>query len=220
MVAAIARPSGEGPFPTAIVLHGSHGFAQEYVQLAQDLAQGGVLAVAACWFTGGGGAGARFVTPIGCSEAPPRPEASSPEAMRIVDTLVQAVRTVPDVRLDRIALVGQSRGGGAAVHYALDSDRVQAVVLNSTGYPRDLVDRAADVRASILMLHGTADDPAGGGSAVTNVQMARAFEAAVRRAGKPVEAFYYEGGEHNGMFASPTQYADGVRRMIAFLTAR
>ncbi|HTK86403.1 MAG TPA: hypothetical protein VL329_01665, partial [Nitrospiraceae bacterium] len=34
LVAAIARPSGNGPFPSVLVLHGSHGFAQEYVRLA------------------------------------------------------------------------------------------------------------------------------------------------------------------------------------------
>ncbi len=29
MLIAIARPSGEGPFPAVLVLHGTHGFAQE-----------------------------------------------------------------------------------------------------------------------------------------------------------------------------------------------
>lgn len=46
------------------------GFAREYVQLAQALARGGLLAIAACWFEGGGGPGARFVTPIACPDAP------------------------------------------------------------------------------------------------------------------------------------------------------
>ena len=36
ILVAVARPSGEGPFPTILLLHGSHGFAQEYVRLAQD----------------------------------------------------------------------------------------------------------------------------------------------------------------------------------------
>ena len=69
MLIAIARPSGAGPFPAVIVLHGTHGFAREYVQLALALAKQGVLGVAACWFSGGGGAGARFVTPIPCDSA-------------------------------------------------------------------------------------------------------------------------------------------------------
>src|SRR5437867_11390653 len=95
MPAAVARPRGAGPFPTVILLHGSHGFAQEYVRLAQDLADGGLLAMAACWFQGGGGAGARFITPISCPEAPPMPNPSSPEAIQTVGSLVQAARTLP-----------------------------------------------------------------------------------------------------------------------------
>ena len=70
------------------------------------------------------------------------------------------------------------------------------------------------------MLHGTADGPADGGSALTNVQMARDFEAALRRAGKPVEAMYYEGGGHNGIFTSATQHDDEVKRMVSFFQHR
>src|SRR4030095_12534037 len=35
MLAAVARPRGAGPFPTIVLLHGTHGFAHEYVRLAQ-----------------------------------------------------------------------------------------------------------------------------------------------------------------------------------------
>src|SRR5262245_35872111 len=51
MLAAVARPSGRGPFPVVVVLHGTHGFARQYVQLAQDLARVGFIAVAGCWFS-------------------------------------------------------------------------------------------------------------------------------------------------------------------------
>jgi dienelactone hydrolase len=141
MLAAVARPSpGVGPFPTVLLLHGGHGFAQEYVRLAQDLADGGLLAMAACWFQGGGGAGARFITPISCPEALPMANASSPEAMQTVGSLVQAVSTLPGARPDRIGLFGHSRGGGAALNYILQVGNVQAAVLNSSLYPSQLVD--------------------------------------------------------------------------------
>src|SRR5215470_6739524 len=116
LLTAVARPSGAGPFPSVLLLHGSHGFAQEYVRLARDLSGGGFLAVAACWFQGGGGAGSRFVTSIPCSDGPARPDATSPEAMRIVEALLQAVRTLPGARTDRVALFGHSRGGGATLN--------------------------------------------------------------------------------------------------------
>jgi dipeptidyl aminopeptidase/acylaminoacyl peptidase len=214
MPAAVARPRGAGPFPTVVLLHGSHGFAHEYVRLAQDLAEGGVLAVAACWFRGSAGSGARFVTPIECPEAPPMPNASSPEAMQTLDALVQAARALPGARSDRMGLFGHSRGGGPIVSYILGAGNVQAVVLNSAGYPATL---SPQLKAPVLILHGTADSPADGGVAVTNVQMARDFEAKLRSAGKPVEAVYYEGGRHNDIFSSPTQYRDEVQQMLTFL---
>jgi hypothetical protein len=81
MRAAIARPSGTGPFPAVLVLHGTHGFARQYVEWANDLARGGFIAVAGCWFSGGAGAGANEVTPpIPCPEVPPLGPGEYPEA--------------------------------------------------------------------------------------------------------------------------------------------
>jgi dienelactone hydrolase len=220
MLAAVARPAGKGPFPAVVLLHGTHGFAQEYVRLAQDLARGGLLAVAACWFSGGGGPGARFVTPIRCPQAPPMSSASSPGAQETVDALVRAAGALPGARPDRVGLFGHSRGAGAALNFVLRAGTVQAAVLDSAGYPGELADLASQVKAPVLLLHGTADGPADGGSAMTSVERARDFEAALRRAGKPVEAWYYEGAGHNGIFTSPTQYEDEVRRMVSFFRQR
>jgi alpha-beta hydrolase superfamily lysophospholipase len=100
-------------------------------------------------------------------------------------------------------------GGGGA----------QALVLNSAGYPPMLTERAAAFDIPVLILHGEADDPADGGSPMTAVARARAFEAALRRAGKPVEAVYYPGGRHNGLFADRREYRDKVARAGAFLRA-
>jgi carboxymethylenebutenolidase len=222
MPAAVARPSGVGPFPSVLLLHGTHGFAQQYVQMAQDLAARGLLAVAACWFSGGGGNGSRFVTPpIPCPEAPPMPAMTNAESVRtaveVVDTLVEATRGLPGVRADRLGLIGHSRGGGAAMNYVLQVGRVQSVIVHSGGYGTQPADHAAQFNVPVLILHGTADSPANGGNAVTNVRMAREFEAALRREGKPVEAIYYEGGGHDSVFDNRTQYDDELTKMVAFL---
>src|SRR5262245_14021659 len=100
MLAAIAIPTGRPPFPSVLLLHGTHGFAREYVDLAVDLSHGGVLAVAACWFSGGSGEGTRFVTAIACSAAPPLTPAASAGSRRTVDVLLEAVRHLPDARAD------------------------------------------------------------------------------------------------------------------------
>ena len=75
MVAAVARPAGAGPFPVVVLLHGTHGFARQYVQWAQDLARGGFLAVAGCWFSGGSGAGSTAVTSADSVSGDTAPEA-------------------------------------------------------------------------------------------------------------------------------------------------
>ena len=94
---------------------------------------------------------------------------------------------------------------------------MSALVLDSTGYPRELAEQVPRLHAPILILHGLRDGPADGGAAVTDAKMARSFEAALRNAGKTVEATFYSEGTHNGIFASRTQRADELRRIGAFL---
>ena len=214
MRAAVARPSGTGPFPAILVLHGTHGFAQQYVEWANDLARGGFVAVAACWFSGGGGAGANEVTPpIPCPEIPPLGSGEYPEAVQVVDALVQATRALPGARADRLALVGHSRGAGATQQYLLASGNVQASVLHSSGYALRPWNRAAEFSAPILIMHGTAD------SFGENTQFgfAREFEMALRANKKPVETAYCERCGHNTFFTNSTQRDDELKRMIEFL---
>jgi len=217
MLAAIATPAGRSPFPSVLILHGTHGFAREYVELAVELSRGGVLAIAACWFSGAGGDGTRFISPIACPDAPPVTPAASDSARRRVDVLLQALRHLPDARPDRTALYGHSRGGGAALNYALTGGAVSALVLDSTGYPGELLQQVRHLEAPVLILHGLRDNPADGGSALTDPKMARSFEAALRNGGKTVEAKFYPAGTHNGIFASRAQRTDELQRIGAFL---
>ena len=144
MWAAIARPSGTGPFPAVLLLHGTHGFVRQYVEWANDLARGGFSAVAGCLFSGGGGAGANDVTPpIPCPEIPPLGPGEYPEGVQVVDALVQTMRELPGARADRLALVGHSRGAGATQQYLLVGGNVQAAVLHSSGYALKPWTRAA-----------------------------------------------------------------------------
>lgn len=215
---AIARPSGPGPFPTLLVLHGTHGFAREYVELARALARAGVLGVAACWFSGGGGAGASFVTPIPCGDAPAISAAASPAAQATVGTLVAAVRNLPDVDRNSLALFGHSLGGGTVLNYALDTGGIRAAIIESAGYTDEQSARVAKLQVPILILHGAGNTSADGGSPFQTPQKARSFEAALRAAGKPVEAVYYENAGHNGIFTDRKQFDDSVQRIAAFIS--
>lgn len=73
------------------------------------------------------------------------------------------------------------------------------------------------LNVAILILHGSGDTSADGGSAFQTVEKARSFEAALRAANKPVEAMYYENAGHNGIFTDPQQMADSARRAAAFI---
>ena len=215
MRAAIARPSGRGPFPAILLLHGTHGFARQYVDWAVDLARGGFIVVAACWFSGGGGAGASDVTaPIPCPEMPRLGAGDYLETVPFVDALVQATRALPDARADRVGLVGHSRGAGeATLKYLLAKGNVQAAVLHSSGYALRPSQRAAEFNVPMLIMHGTADS----NGPNSEFRLAREFEIALRTNNKPVETAYCDGCGHNTFFTNATQRDDELRRMTAFL---
>ena len=223
--AAVAIPEGKGPFPAIIILHGTHGFAQEYVRLAQQFAKNGFVGIAACWFAGRKGAGQSFITPIEFKDAPPLVDVEGLERFRIarysIDALVEKVMSLPYVQRNQLALFGHSRGGGACLDYTLTHPgKVQAIILNSAGYPDEIIKRADELSAPVLILHGTADSPQEGGSAVTNIKKVRQFETALRAANKDVEVKYYEESGHNSMFVNSSQFDDVVNRVSGFLTKR
>ncbi len=214
--AVVARPPGRGPFPVVLLLHGSHGFGHEYVQLAEDLAAGGFLAIAPCWFNGGSGPGQRFITNIACPESPPAARGDTPEAQRVLRHLVSAATHIPGARPHWIALFGHSRGAGASLFYAISGGAANALVLNSGAYPPEHALRARAIEAPLLLLHGEKDDPSDGGSPMTSIHMAKDFATAARKAGKTVETKYYPDG-HNGLFSNRAQYADTLRTTLDFL---
>jgi dienelactone hydrolase len=221
---AVARPNGRGPFPAILILHGTHGFAEEYVQLARDLARAGVLSIAACWFDRGEGVGQRFITPIVCDGAPRFIDIPGLDRFRVsritIDALVKKLSASADVHSGKLALFGHSRGGGAALDYTWSNPSViSALVLNSTGYPDEVIARAAGVATPVLIMHGDADDPHDGGSALTGPARARRFEDVLRKGGSVVESKYYPGG-HNSLFTDSTQYNDVVRRIADFMRRR
>src|SRR5262249_1976003 len=152
MLAAVARPVGDGPFPLIVILHGSHGFGQQYLQLASDLAAGGFVAVAGCWFAGQAAAAQSPL--IDCPQAPPRPSVGNQDTVRSAAILVNAARTLPGVQSDRFGLFGHSIGGSTAILYSSRASGVQALVADSAGYFDGLNSLAGQLQPPFLLLHG------------------------------------------------------------------
>lgn len=90
LLMTIARPRAQGARPAVIILHGTHGFADEYVRLAQELASRGIVGIAVRWFPPGQGKGMRFVTPRACpGSTPPLTDGATPDGQARIAALVR-----------------------------------------------------------------------------------------------------------------------------------
>lgn len=156
----LAAPSGPGPFPLVVFVHGNGGTFQFYPHL---LARGAVERGLAIAFPSNG------FGFWGGSDAPGR-------ISRVVDAVA---RELPIDRT-RVALVGLSAGGegvfGAALH---DPGSYRAVAAVSAVFPP--LDRAAAWKATkVLILHGAQDPRA-------SVEGARRARDDLARVGAAVE---------------------------------
>lgn len=109
--AAIATPTGAGPFPAVVILHGTHGFAQEYVQLARRVASKGMVGYCDLLVCRSAGAGMRFITPIDCPDASAFVDASEVDRFRVsrqADSLVRKISRLNQVRTSQMVLFGHS----------------------------------------------------------------------------------------------------------------
>lgn len=186
--AALFRPSGDGPFPIVLLLHGASGLNDDYLAFGPELSRVGLLVVAGCYARGGGVQG---VDP--CPEAPPVLQTF---VVRNVGATIEAAARLAGGQRDRVGLVGWS-WGGAAIIVASSGVAVQAVVSISGGpYGTRVSNNDPSALANIerlsapvLILHSTTDN-------LVPVSSPRAFEARAREHGKSVEAQYFEGGGH------------------------
>ncbi len=208
--AAVAWPEGRAPVPVVIVLHGTEGFNEDHVHLAEAFASHGFIGMAGCWFAG--------------SECPdgPRFQGVTGDAVHHVDALIAAGRDLLRARPDRIGLFGHSRGGALALWTASSGRAVRAVVVSAAQYsagqtagrhpiPIDAspLTVASTLGAPVLILHAVGDE-------VSPVRDALSYERALRDLGKPVEAHYYDTAGH-GLPFGPVTRDDVLRRSSEFL---
>ena len=221
ITAAVFRPEGSGPFPLVVVLHGTSGFSNPFLQLASDLSKGGFVAVAGCWFGGHFDAATRADQPapavvpkaIACADAPDLQPPSSPSTIANLGALVTAARALPGVDATRTGVLGHSRGSAAALTVAMGLGDLRAVVA-SAGVPSGPAVAAFTSRLTtpVLLLQGEAD-------VTVPAADTRAFEAALRAAGRGVQSHYYPAAPHGYLF-EPRWHDDFVRRSIEFFAAR
>ncbi len=194
-------PEGEGPFPVVIILYGTMGLREIHVQLAQDYAESGFVAMAGSWFGGhyravGGNqppAETEHSDDIDWPDGPDIRRGSHPQAVEDVVALVEAARTLPTADSSRIGLYGHSRGSEAAIATAASGVDIQAVVAVA-GYPTNISFR--ELEAPVLILQGTDDKFVGPAQALQ-------FEEKLITLGKTVTTHIIEGAPHEGHTTLP-----------------
>lgn len=211
-LALVMRPQGTGPFPVVVVLHGANGLMSYYVDVAERLTKAGFLTVIGCWQAG---TAQSLGTKI-CSEATPQSKWIDDPAENSGKELIAFARSLPDAAKDRIGVYGMSRGGHAALWATSTGVKVNAIVADAPAHspqipvrpPKPLV-VLDGLSAPLLMMHGTKDS-------VIPVEQSYEYEAAVRKAGKPIVVRYFEGVDHM-VSVQPESMLEAQKLAIDFL---
>ncbi len=176
----LLRPSGAGPFPAVIMLHGCGGLDQRDQMWAERLREWGYLTLRVNSFK------ARALKRVcggGIFES----------VERVPDVLVALahLRTLPDVLGDRIAVMGWSHGAGAALATltAAPEDPEQGFRAAVVFYPGCRRLRPWSTRTPALLLLGGADDWTAAGPC-------QALAARQARTGLDVTQVTYPGAYH------------------------
>lgn len=222
LTAAVFAPARAGAAPIAIYLYfnedvqRNEGLLPRDLDFAAALANEGFLTVAPCWQQP-----STVNAGDPCGQSSPRPQT---DVTKDIAAIADAARTLPGARADRVALIGRSTGGAAALLAASMGGRFDAVVAISAAYggPGSPVSRrfgttapehVDGLAARLLIVHGTADAWAPG----TRVEAVRSYEKSARDKGKKVESLYVDGADDTLLF-SPTYWTrDVFGKVIDFL---
>ena len=185
----LCRPTGRGPFPAMVVVHGDFGQTKWVKDQARRLAGRGYLTLAVDLYRG-------EKLPVGVMDAHILDRALPEE--RVQGDLKAAVDYLtgrPDVLAGKLGIIGWDSGGGYALDAARADGRLRAVVVC---YGRLVTDAQllAPLRASVLGIFAGKDEG-------ITPQTVEQFRAAMTRAGKRVAGLHvYEGCAHGFMDAS------------------
>ena len=208
-------PAGRGPFPVVIVFHGSDGFKANHAEITRKLAKEGFAALAPTWFGG--------------DPARPHWDAVRPEDIFVT---VSWLRQALAVDINRLGLMGFSRGGGLAVILGALIPETKAIV-NYFGYvswrseleefsylplnkedPLDFVQR---MTCPILSFHGDSDT-------VVSVENTLRLDRICRRYGVEHQHVLYSGVDHSFVWPgdkyNKDAHLDSWERTLRFLKTK
>jgi carboxymethylenebutenolidase len=205
--AYVAKPEGQGPFPTVIMIHEFWGLNESITGKADLLAEEGYLVIAPDTFRG---STTGWVPRAIFQVISNRPENVNTD----LDSVYAWLEAQPDVDPERIAIAGFCYGGRTSLAYSLHNNRLAATVI-FYGSPETDPAILKNLPGPVLGIFGGADQS-------IPVEQVSAFDAALTEAGIPHEVTIYEGQPHafvedvQGIQAGGAQ-GEAWSQMLAFL---
>ncbi len=179
--AYVARPSTPGPHPAVIMVHEFWGLKQDIVGKAEALAKEGYVVVAPDLMRGS--STSSLVRAIFQVASTPMPQIDGD-----LDAVFTWLTTQPDVKPDRIAVMGFCFGGGASLRYSVNTGKPAATIV-FYGTPISDAARLKNISGPVLGIFGGDD----GSIPVASVQ---AMEAGLKDAGVKNEISIYPEQPH------------------------
>lgn len=207
VLAYVAKPEGEGPFPAVIMIHEFYGLNESIIGKAEGLAQEGYYVVAPDTFRGS--------TTSWIPRAIYQVISTKQENVNAdLDSVYAWLEAQPDVDPNRIAIAGFCYGGRASLLYSLHNNRLAATVV-FYGSPETDPEVLKNLPGPVLGIFGGADQ------SISQVDV-QAFEDGLMEADVPHEITVYDGQPHAFVTDIESIRAGGVQgqawaQMLAFL---
>ena len=205
--AYVAKPEGQGPFPTVIMIHEFWGLNESITGKVDLLAEEGYLVIAPDTFRGS--------TTGWLPRAIYQVVSSKPENINAdLDSVYAWLESQLDVDPDRIAIAGFCFGGRTSLAYSLHNNQLAATIIFYGSPETDPVILKA-LPGPVLGIFGEVDRS-------IPVEQVNAFDAALTEAGVPHEITIYDGQPHafvqnaEGIQAGGAQ-GEAWNQMLAFL---
>jgi carboxymethylenebutenolidase len=194
----LVTPAGKGPSPAVLVIQEWWGLDDWVKDQARALAKEGYVALAVDLYHG-------KVTNKQEEAHQFMSGLSSDQAMGDLKAAFAFLAARPDVKKDRIGAIGWCMGGRYSLSLATEEPQLKATVAYYGAAPTDEA-AIARIQAPVLGNYG-GDDKGPSPDAV------KAFEAAMKKAGKSIDVKIYDGAPH--AFANPNNPWGGYREAAA-----
>ena len=205
--AYVAKPQGNGPFPTVIMIHEFFGLNESIVSKADLLAEEGYLVVAPDTFRGS--------TTSWIPRAIYQVISTKPEDVNAdLDSVYAWLEAQPDADSNRVAIAGFCYGGRTSLVYSLHNSRLAATVV-FYGSPETDPAILKTLPGPVLGIFGGADQS-------IPVEDVNAFDRALTEAGVTHEITVYDGQPHAFVHDAEGIKAGGAQgeawdQMLSFL---